>query len=150
MKSAPTLSASRKWFLLVVAGTGLAAIGNAQDSAVVAHDAWVRLPPPSKMDAALYVVLENHSAEPRAAVSASSEAATACELHEMKMEKMTMVMNRIPRLAIPAKGKATLSPNSYHLMLFGLKKKLAVGDMIEVTFQLDNGMTVPVTAVVRK
>ena len=47
--------------LFCIAGlfaTGLAA----QDAAVVARDAWVRVPLRSKNETALYLVLENHSA----------------------------------------------------------------------------------------
>ena len=62
----------------------------AQDAAVVARDAWIRLPLPSKSETALYAVLENHSAERRAVVSASSDAAEKVEMHEMKMGRDTM------------------------------------------------------------
>ena len=47
----------------------------AQDSGVVARDAWVRVPLPSKTETALFAVLENHGEERRAVVSASSDAA---------------------------------------------------------------------------
>jgi copper(I)-binding protein len=35
-------------------------------------------------------------------------------------------------------------------MLYGLKKRPAVGDTIDVTLKLDNGASVPVKAEVRK
>ena len=74
-------------FAFVVAAFVFAGVVAAQEPAVVAHDAWVRVPAPSKMDTALYLVLENHSSEPKAVVSASSDAAAKLELHEMKMVK---------------------------------------------------------------
>jgi copper(I)-binding protein len=122
----------------------------AQDAAVTARDPWVRLPLPSKNETALFVVLENHSAERRKLVGASSDAAETAELHEMKMQKTLMVMTPVADIAIPAKGKASLDPNGYHLMLFGLKNKLAVGDVVHVTLKFDDGSTLPVTAPVRK
>ncbi len=122
----------------------------AQDAAVVAHDGWVRVPLPSKNETALFVVLENHSAERRAVVSASSDVAQTVEMHEMKMDRAVMVMRPVSEIGIPAKGKTTLNSNGLHLMLFGLKKRPAVGDTIEVTLKLDNGASVAVKAEVRK
>lgn len=116
----------------------------------MARDAWVRVPLPSKTETALFVVLENHSAQRRKVVSVSSEAATAAEMHEMKMVKMTMSMTPVTEIAIPAKGKTSLNPDGLHIMLFGLKARPVVGDTINVTLKLDDGSTVPVTATVRK
>lgn len=147
----------------------------AQESAVTARDAWVRMPAPSKMDTALYLVLENHSSQPRAVVSASSDAAAKLELHEMKtvkkgdsMEKpmggsdtsmgtsmdksasqSMMTMAPVSKIDIPANGKVTLAPNGFHIMMFGLKSRPAVGDKINVTLKLDDGSTVPVVATVK-
>ena len=137
-----------RWMLCaaVLSATGLLA----QDAAVVAHDGWVRVPLPSKTETALFVVLENHSTERRAVVSASSDAAEKVEMHEMKMDHTMMRMTPVSEIGIPAKGKTALNPNGFHLMLFGLKTRPAVGDTLTVTLKLDNGATVPVKAEVRK
>jgi periplasmic copper chaperone A len=137
--------------LLAICAVGLfgAALA-AQDAAVVARDAWVRVPAPSKTETALYVVLENLSARRRKVVSASTDAAAAVEMHEMRMEGKTMVMTPVAEVAIPAKGKTSFNPNGLHIMLFGLKARPAVGETINVTLRLDDGSTVPVAAAVRK
>lgn len=122
----------------------------AQDAAVVARDAWIRVPAPSKTDTALFLVIENHSAQKRKLVSVSTDAAQVAEMHEMRMERMMMVMTPVKEIGIPAKGKTSLNPDSLHIMLFGLKGRPAVGDMIEVRLKFDDGSTVPVTATVRK
>jgi copper(I)-binding protein len=122
----------------------------AQDASVVARDAWVRVPAPSKMDAALFLVVENHSAQKRRIVAVSTDAAQVAEMHEMRMERMTMVMTPIKEISIPVNGKTSLNPDRLHIMLFGLKARPAIGDMINVTLKLDDGSTVPVTATVRK
>jgi periplasmic copper chaperone A len=121
-----------------------------QTPAVVARDAWVRLPLKSQNDAALFMMLENHSAQPRSVVSVSSPASGAAEMHQMHMDKMVMVMLPVTQIAIPANGKTSLDPNGYHIMLFRLKMRPVVGDKIEVTLKLDDGTTVPVEATVRK
>ncbi|MGH9645785.1 MAG: copper chaperone PCu(A)C [Bryobacteraceae bacterium] len=140
----------RAVFMLIAVGL-LSGVGlRAQDSGVIAHDGWVRVPLPSKTETALFVVLENHSKERRAVVSASSDAAEKVEMHEMKMDRTMMVMKPVSEIGIPAKGKTALSSNGFHLMMFGLKTRPAVGDTITVTLKLDNGETVPVKAEVRK
>lgn len=122
----------------------------AQEAAIVARNAWVRLPLPSKTETAMYVTLENHGAERRSVVGGVSEAAGTIELHEMKMIRSAMYMAPVTEVKIPAKGKVSFTPESYHIMLYGLKSKLAVGDSITVMLKLDDGGSVPVTATVRK
>ena len=141
----------RRVTLALCATVLISAVGLlAQDAAVVAHDGWVRLPLPSKSETALFVVLENHSPERRAVVSASSDAAEKVEMHEMKMDHTMMRMTPVSEIGIPAKGKTSLNSNGLHLMLFGLKTRPAVGDTLTVTLKLDNGTSVPVKAEVRK
>ena len=135
---------------LCCAGLLFAGMLTADDAAIVARNAWVRLPLPSQRDAAMYVILENHSQQRRAVVSGSSEAAASVELHEMKMDHMVMHMNPVAEVKIPAKGKASFNPDGYHIMLFSLKTRPAVGDSITVTLKLDDGSKVPVTGTVRK
>lgn len=148
------MTGSRKRRTVCVAGLSLAVFAGmmfaGQEPAVVARDAWARVPLPSKTETALYVVLENHSTQRRKVVSVSTDAATAAEMHEMKMVKMTMTMTPVTEIAIPAKGKTSLNADGLHIMLFGLKARPKVGDMINVTLKLDDGSTVPVTATVRK
>jgi len=136
---------------LLLCALGLAAIPlAAQDAAVVARDGWARLPLPSKNDTALFVVVENHSAQKRKIVGVATDAAQAAEMHEMHMERMTMVMLPVKDVSIPAHGKTSFNPDTLHIMLFGLKSKPNIGDTIQVTLKLDDGTTVPVTATFRK
>lgn len=156
---------------LAAAGMLFVLTAVAQNPAVVASDAWARVPAPSKSETALYMVLENRSGQPRAVVSATSPAATKIEMHEMKMmtpeaktdpkmpgkpsmtksgDQGMMVMLPVTQIAVPAKGKTPLAPNGFHMMLFGLKSRLAAGDKLAVTLKLDDGTTVPVTAEVRQ
>jgi len=122
----------------------------AQNADVVARDAWAQMPLKSKMDTALFMVVENHTPQSRTIVSVSTDAAAAAELHQMTMTKMMMVMTPVSHVAVPAKGKTSFDPNNFHVMLFGLKTRPAIGDKIHVTLKLDDGTTVPVEATVRK
>jgi copper(I)-binding protein len=143
-------SAWRMFLVISIAGCLFSNALSAQNADVVARDAWVRVPLKSKMDTALYMMVENHTAQPRAIVSVSTDDAASAELHQMTMTKMMMVMTPVSQVAIPAKGKTSFDPNNFHVMLFGLKARPAVGDKIHVTLKLDDGTTVPVEAIVRK
>ena len=140
----------RMFLMLCVVALIFSPVVGAQTDAFVAHDAWVRLPDKSKTETALYLVLENHTSEARTIVSASSNAAAQVEMHQMTMTKMMMVMTPVSKVAVPAHGKVSFDPNGYHIMLFGLKTRPAVGDKITATLKLDDGTTVPVEAIVRK
>jgi periplasmic copper chaperone A len=136
--------------LAVIAALLPSAPQAAQNTDIVAHDAWVRMPPKSKMDTALYMVVENHTAQARNIVSVSTDAAATAELHQMQMVKTMMVMTPVTQVPIPAHGKASFDPNGYHVMLFGLKTRPTIGDKIDATIKLDDGTMVPVEATVRK
>ena len=140
----------RTFLLALVAGLFLSGALHAQTSDVIAHDGWARVPLPSKTETAVYVVVENHTAQRRAIVSASSDSAVAAEMHQMQMVKMSMVMTPINQVNIPARGKARFDPNGFHIMLYGLKTRPMPGDTINVTLKLDDGTIVPFQATVRK
>jgi periplasmic copper chaperone A len=135
---------------LFFAGLFLVGARAADDSAIVARDGWLRQPPASQTDAAVYVVIENHTAQRRSIVSGTSDVANTVELHEMKMDHTVMRMTPVPKVDIPAKGKVSFDPSSLHIMLFGLKKRPMAGDTVTVNLTLDDGTMVLVTATVRK
>ena len=143
-------TAIRVLLIFTLAGLLLCGAVGAQNAEVVAHDAWARMPLKSKMDTALYMVVENHSAQPKTIVGASSDDAVSAELHQMTMNKMIMVMTPVSQISVPAKGKTSFDPNGFHVMLFGLKTRPAVGDKLHVRLKLDDGTTVPVEAIVKK
>jgi copper(I)-binding protein len=109
----------------------------AQESTVVAQNAWARPPAPSRDMTGLFLVLENHSAQKRAVVGGSSDAADKVELHEMKNEGGMMRMSPVSQIDVPANGKTELKPGGLHVMLFGLKGKPVEGDTFVVTLKLD-------------
>jgi len=124
---------------------------NGQNADVTVHDAWLRVPLPAQDQTALYFVIENHSPEARAIVSASSPAAAKLELHEEKMEgdKKMMSMTPVARIPVPANGMAMLKPGGFHMMVFGLKSRPMAGSTFPVTVMLDDGTKIDVTAMVR-
>ena len=79
-------------------------------------------------------------------VGASSDAATMVELHEV----VDAVMQQVDGgLTIPAGGELTLQPGGFHLMFMGIPAPLMAGDEVSVTLELEDGSTLPFTAVVK-
>ena len=136
----------------MVFATGLFCVSlfGVEDSEIVVHDAWIRVPAPSKSETALYMVIENHSAQKKALVFASSDIAGAMEMHQMRMDGKVMAMTPVPNIMVPARGKATLNPNGYHMMMYRLKTRPAVGDTVDVILKFDDGTSLSVTATVKK
>ncbi|MBP6176927.1 MAG: copper chaperone PCu(A)C [Anaerolineales bacterium] len=109
------------------------------------HDAWAR----SAMkdgNGAAYMLLHNHTEEGDALVGASSDVATATEIHLSQMKADgTMEMLQQESIDMPADFELELKPGSYHIMLIGLKQDLKVGDEIQITLHFKNHEDVTVT-----
>ena len=145
----------KKIFLLAVVGMLLlsacgssADMGHQDGEGVEAHDFWARAALKDGTSAA-YMLLHNHGTEDDALVGASSDLASAVELHLSKMgADGTMQMIPQESIALPAGGEVELKPGSYHIMMIGLVKDLKVGDNITLTLHFekheDITLTVPV------
>ncbi len=146
------ISDLRRLVLPVFATLALLCSGTAAfaQAPIVATDPWMREPMARAEQTAIFVVLENKTAEKRQLVSATSTAAEKVELHTMSMEGGMMKMTQVKAIDIPANGKAELKPGSFHIMFFGLKERPGSGATVDVTLTFDNGQTLPIKAVVRK
>lgn len=132
---------------LLGGGSPLRAQGSAT---VTVRDAWLRKPVGDRKDAAVFAVFENTSGTPRAIVNVVTAAAQKAELHEMKMSGGVMRMSPVKQIDVPAHGSVELKPGSLHVMVFGLRKTPMAGDVVPLTFTLDDGSTVSATASVRQ
>ncbi len=61
-----------------------------------------------------------------------------------------MKMQKVDEIAVPADGMVKLELGGYHVMLFGLKKDLVVGDTVTVTLTFSEGGELTVDAPVRE
>jgi len=112
-------------------------------------NSWIRYKPAGVKVTGAFMDIKNNSSANDILLSASSPIATV-EIHESKMEKGVMSMNRVKSITIP-KGKIVkLKPGSYHIMLINIKKNLKVGDLVEVTLKFDKAGDVKVKVPVVK
>jgi len=61
-----------------------------------------------------------------------------------------VMMERIPKIALPPGGRVELKPEGYHLMLVGLKRALDPGQSVTLTLVFERAGPVTVRAAVRR
>ena len=117
----------------------------AADGALTVTQAWARPTTSTAKAGAVFVSIANSGAA-TALVGAETPAAERTELHTHVMEGEVARMRPVESIPVPAGGAVALAPGGDHLMLFGLKKGLAVGDKVPLTLRFQDGATVPAEA----
>jgi copper(I)-binding protein len=119
---------------LLCAGTAMA--GDAAQ--VAASHGWIRVMP-GALPAGGYVVLENRGDHAVSISAASSPVYADVMLHKSSTDTGMGRMEKVDTLAIPAHGKAALSPGGYHLMLMKANAPVKVGDKVRIVLQFTDG-----------
>lgn len=134
---------------LLVAGL-LPALGAHATEAqhVRASAAWIRLLP-GDLPAGAYVTLENTGDQPASLRGARSPRYAEAMLHQSSSEGGVSRMAMVDELAIPAHGKAELSPGGYHLMLMKPTAPVKIGDTVKVTLSFADGSTLDADFIAR-
>lgn len=140
----------KKIIMILLAGMLLlSACGAPMSDAVEAKDGWVRTGMMGGTSAA-YMMLSNGTPQDVFLVGASSDAASAVEVHLSSMgADGVMKMEQQESVLIPSKKMLELKPGSYHIMFIGLKQDLNVGDSVTVTLHFDGYDDVTVTVPVK-
>ena len=106
------------------------------DQDISISNAWARATAPGQQVAAAYMSLL--SKQGTSLIKAESDLATTVEIHSMTMENDVMKMRMLEALPLPAGTTVNLEPGGYHLMLFGLKQALKVGEEAEFKLYFKN------------
>jgi periplasmic copper chaperone A len=95
---------------------------------------WARATPKGASVGGAYMTITNNGTEPDRLVGASSPVAKQAEVHQMAMDKGVMSMRPVPGgLEIKPGQTVVFNPESFHLMLAGLKQPLAQGERVRAT-----------------
>jgi hypothetical protein len=131
-----------------------AACGRSDTAAVAArpldvHGAWAR-PADSGLVSAVYLVIVNRDTAPVTFIGAASALAESVSLHEtMEMAGMVHMMPLDSAQAIAANDSLVLTEGAKHLMVSGLRRRLAAGDSLPLTLSFAGNKVLLVSAVVR-
>ncbi len=96
--------------------------------------------PSSSSEASAFLVIENHGG-----TSVTLTGATSPEAASVRLSRdIGGQMEPVDGVEIPAAGRTRLVPGSYHLMLQGLSRRLALGDTVtlRLTFSPSGEVTV--------
>jgi copper(I)-binding protein len=102
--------------------------------------------PPGARTGGAYFTIRNVGKAPDRLLRVSSPVAQTVELHSMTMDGNLMKMRPIPALDLPAGSTVTLGTGGYHVMLTGLRKRLAVGDSVPLTLTFERAGMLDVSA----
>ena len=118
------------------------------------HEPYARANPPTVINSASFMVLENISSKDISLLSASSNIAKSVELHTHSLKDGVMTMYQVPKIDILANSKTELKPASFHIMFIDLNKDLKEGDIVNLTLDFLNGekqeLEIPVKSVMQK
>ncbi len=137
----------KRKLIFVLAGTLLlSACGAHKSDSIKASNYWVRSALRGGNGAA-YMLLTNDTGQADQLIGASSDTATAVEIHFSQMEPDgVMQMIHQQSVAIDSGAELELKPGSYNAMLIGLKQDLNVGDHITLTLHFNSHTDITLTA----
>jgi len=99
---------------------------------------WVRLLPPTVMNTAGYVTINNSSNKPEKLLRVWSPTLDSVSVHQTKEENGLFKMLPVNNLVLPANGQIKMQPGSYHIMLMGLDTPLTAESTITICFEFEN------------
>jgi copper(I)-binding protein len=123
--------------------------GMAQVGEVTIHEAWARASVGNAPNSAAYMMLETEGAEPDRLVASSTPVAERAELHHHSMEGGVAKMRAVEAVEIAPGAPTVLEPGGLHIMLIGLRQKLAPGQTIALTLVFEQAGEVTVDVPVR-
>ena len=139
-----------KFLILVIALLSSGHIAFADEGGLSVTNVWARPVILLNRPAAAYFTVTNKSDKSDVLAKVSSTLADRVEIHLSTNEGGVMKMTQAGHINIPANGTVSVKPGGYHLMLFGLKKKLAVGDLLPLRLRFLHAGDINVMAKVMK
>ena len=99
---------------------------------LVVSDAYVQANVPGSDNTIAYMTLQNPADSDIKIVAAATDVAASAELHSHVIKNDRMQMRQVDSISVDARGKVSLNPNGYHLMLIGLHKRIKPQEEVAV------------------
>lgn len=112
------------------------------EPAVSVEQPWARPTAPRQSTGAAYMRLLSPAGD--RLVGASTPIAVRAEVHEMRMDGDVMRMREVSVLDLPPGQAIALAPGGLHVMLIGLRERLAAGQHFPLLLQFERGGPVEV------
>ena len=111
----------------------------AAEPGIKVEDPWVRVTFGQSRATAGYMALIDQSGKGNALVGLEMADGAKAEIHETVMDADVMKMRMVKSFAIPAGGKAELTPSGGHIMIMGLKGPLKAGETLPMKLKFADG-----------
>jgi hypothetical protein len=134
--------------IAVLAGSAPAA-EVAQVGTVTIHEPWARASLGNAPNSAAYMTLETTGEVPDRLVASSSPVAERAELHSHAMDGDVARMRPVDAVEVVPGAPTVLAPGGLHIMLIGLKQRLAPGDSVSLTLLFEQAGEITIDAPVR-
>ena len=121
-------------------------VNDIKTSRLTIVDATMKVLPPGQQVGAVYLKIQNPLPKTHILNYVHSDMAENIEVHRHIYDNGMMQMRQVQHLMVDAQSELLFKPGGYHLMLFGIHKRLAVGDRFSVWFEF-NGQS-PIEVVV--
>ena len=109
------------------------------------HHPWTRATPSGAEVAGGYLDITNNGQTADRLIAVDVVGVHMAMIHEMATTDGVMTMRPLAAgLDIPAGATVSLKPGSFHIMMMGLKKPFAVGDVIQATLHFEKAGTIAV------
>ncbi len=136
-----------KRFLLLFGALMLLLSACSAPGDIEVHEPWVRATAQGD-NAAVYLVIHNHSQTADELIGASSNLSDNVEIHETTMENDIMKMQKVLSVPLKAGDEVAFAPGGYHIMLVAVKQELKTGDHVGVILHFKNHADIVVKATV--
>ncbi len=107
--------------------------------------AWTRATPQGAKAGGAFVLVKNTGDAADRLIAASSDVAAKVEIHEMSMNDGVMKMQELENGLEIAPGETVeLKPGGFHIMMMGLHKAIAEGDLVTISLEFEKAGIVEV------
>lgn len=132
--------------LLLSAAAGMAAAGTGASAALRVEQAQVLASLPGTTTAIVEMTLRNPGQRAVSLVGLTTTVAARAELHDMQTRGGVMRMRPVSSVSIAPGATLRLGRGGLHVMLIGLRKPLAVGEVVAMRLELADGQRLSVAA----
>ncbi|MEL6372954.1 MAG: copper chaperone PCu(A)C [Pseudomonadota bacterium] len=118
-------------------------------ASVQVQGVWARATPGRSKLGAVYLTLTARGSEDDALVGAATPLAERVELHTTRRTPEGIYqMRRLPEVSLPVREAVAFKPGGMHVMLIGLKRRLAAGDRFSLRLTFKRAPSQDVTVAV--
>lgn len=130
---------------LALIAAGPARAQEVKAGAIVVSAPFARATPPGAQVAGGYLTIVNTGSVPDRFIGLSADISGKPELHEMKLDKGTMVMRPLEKgIDLPPGATVELKPGGLHVMFTSINRQLKAGETVRTTLEFEKAGKVEV------